>query len=80
MLSLLDGITIGDGFSPGKCPEYNCLSDGYCNVCGNIMGYSEGCHITSTTPVCDADTTTIGTQDTAVEKIAECVPCTKSGG
>ena len=75
----LDGITNGNGLSSGKCPQYNCLSNGYCNICGTISGYAEGCDITSTSPVCDADKDTSGTQDSATAKVAQCVPCTKSG-
>ena len=76
---VLDGITKGDGFSSGKCPQYNCLSNGYCNVCGLISGYAEGCDITSTTPVCDADKDISGTQDSATGKVSKCVACTMSG-
>ena len=74
----LDGLTIGDGFTPGSCPQYNCLSNGQCNICGTIAGYAEGCDITSTTPVCDADKDITGTQDSATRKVAQCVKCTKS--
>ena len=63
----------------GICPSNKCLSSGACNLCGLISGKAEGCDITSTTPVCDADTTTSGTQDSAAGKIAQCVACTKSG-
>jgi len=76
---ILDGITTGDGTSSGKCPSNNCLSNGYCNVCGQISGYAEGCSITSTTPVCDGDSSTSGTQDFTAGKVAQCVACTKSG-
>ena len=44
-----------------------------------INGYAEGCDIFSTSPVCDADSTTSGTQDSATDKVAACVACTKSG-
>ena len=83
MINYIDGLTAGDGTEIGKCPNsttnYKCLSTGACNVCGLISGYAEGCGIFSTTPVCDADSTTSGTQDSATNKVAECVPCTKSG-
>ena len=67
----------------GKCPSghsrYKCLSNGACNVCGLISGNAEGCDITSTTPVCDADSTLSGIQDSASGKVAQCVACKKSG-
>ena len=75
--------TPGDGTTIGKCPSshssYRCLSSGACNVCGLISGTHEGCVSTSTTPVCDADSTTSTIEDTAVEKIGVCKECTKSG-
>ena len=83
-----DGTTTGDGTEKGNCPmetagvandDYRCLSDGVCNICGLISGYAEGCDIFSTSPVCDADSTTAGTQDSATDKVAACVACTKSG-
>ena len=80
---MIDGVTTGDGTAIGKCPSayssYKCLSTGGCNVCGLISGYAEGCDITSTAPVCDADSSTFGIQDTATAKVAECVACKKSG-
>ena len=79
---IIDG-TAGDGTDIGKCPssytDYRCLSTGACNICGLISGYAEGCDITSTTPVCDADGATSVTEDSAVSKVAKCVKCTKSG-
>ena len=73
----------GDGTDIGKCPSsfssYKCLSSGACNVCGLISGYAQGCDITSTSPVCDADSSTSGIQDSASGKVAECVACKKSG-
>ena len=64
----------------GKCPNvYKCLSTGACNVCGLISGTHEGCASTSTTPICDADSTTTIIDDTAVAKEAICKGCTKSG-
>ena len=80
----IDGLSMGDGTEIGKCPSsfssYKCLSTGACNVCGLISGNAEGCDITSTTPVCDADSSLSGTQDSASPgKVAECVGCTKSG-
>ena len=81
--SPLDGMTTGDGSEIGNCPSsfsaYKCLSTGACNICGLISGYAEGCDITSTTPVCDADSTTTGIQDSASDKLAVCVGCKKSG-
>ena len=74
---------MGDGSEIGKCPSsystFKCLSTGACNVCGLISGYAEGCDITSTNPVCDADSATSVTEDSAVGKVAHCVKCTKSG-
>ena len=74
---------MGDGSEIGKCPSsysnYRCLSTGACNVCGLISGNAEGCDITSTNPVCDADNSLSGTQDSATGKVAQCVACTKSG-
>ena len=62
-------MTTGDGSEIGRCPSsftnYRCLSTGSCNVCGLISGYAEGCDITSITPVCDADSTTLVTEDSA---------------
>ena len=82
-LCLIDGTSPGDGTSIGKCPSsystYKCLSTGECNVCGLISGKAQGCDITSTSPVCDADSSTPGTQDTATGKVAQCTSCTKSG-
>ena len=79
----IDGSTMGDGTEIGKCPSsysnYRCLSTGACNVCGLISGYAEGCDITSTTPVCDADGSTSETEVSAVAKVAKCVKCRKSG-
>ena len=40
---------------------------------------AEGCDVLSTTPVCDADSTTSGIQDSATNKVAACVACKKSG-
>ena len=78
-----DGITPGDGTTIGKCPssvrDNRCLSTGECKLCGLINGIAEGCDIHSPTPVCDADSTTSGIEDTATGKIAQCVACTKSG-
>ena len=79
---IIDG-SIGDGTEIGKCPSghstYKCLSTGGCNVCGLISGVAEGCDITTTSPVCDADSTTSGIQDSASGKVAKCVACKKSG-
>ena len=78
-----DGTSAGDGTTIGKCPSsysnYKCLSSGACNVCGIVNGNVEGCDITSTTPVCDADSTTSGIQDSASGKVAQCVACKKTG-
>ena len=82
-LFVIDGTSAGDGTTIGKCPSghssYKCLSSGACNVCGLISGNAEGCDITSTTPACDADSTTSGIQDSASGKVAQCVACKKSG-
>ena len=78
-----DGTTAGDGTEIGKCPShystYKCLSTGSCNVCGLISGTHEGCDVTSTTPVCDADSTTSGIQDSASGKVGQCTACKKDG-
>ena len=82
MITTIDGST-GDGTEIGKCPSsyssYKCLSTGACNVCGLISGFAQGCDILSTTPVCDADSSTSGIQDSANGKVAQCVACKKSG-
>ena len=82
-LTLIDGSAPGDGTEIGKCPSsfntYRCLSTGACNVCGLISGYAEGCDIFSTSPVCDADSSTTGIEDSAIAKVAKCVSCKKSG-
>ena len=81
-ISNIDGSN-GDGTTIGKCPShystYKCLSTGACNVCGLINGNSQGCDVTSTTPVCDADASTNGIQDSATGKVAQCAACKKSG-
>ena len=88
MFHSVDGTTTGDGTEKGNCPmetagvandDYRCLSTGVCNICGLINGYAEGCAVFSTTPVCDADSTSAGIQDSATDKVAACVACTKSG-
>ena len=40
---------------------------------------AEGCDAFSNSPVCDADSTTSGIQDSATNKVAACVACKKSG-
>ena len=76
----IDGTTDGDGSTVGKCPSSRkCLSDGYCNTCKIISLAHQGCDITSSTPVCDADSTTSGIQDSAVGKLAACVACKMTG-
>ena len=47
-------------------------------MCGLISGTAEGCELLSSAPVCDADSTTSGIQDTASAE-AVCVACKKSG-
>ena len=59
--------------------NYKCLSTGYCNVCGNINNVAEGCDILSSTPVCDADSSTGSIEDSAAQKVAQCVACKKDG-
>ena len=86
MINYIDGLTAGDGTEIGKCPnsniDYKCLSTGACNVCGNVYSgltfQAEGCNIFSTTPVCDADSTTSISDDTATNVEAKCVKCTKT--
>ena len=77
-----DGAT-GNGDTIGKCPtipsNLKCLSTGECNICKDISGRHEGCDVTSTTPVCDADSATDGIQDIADGKIAQCTACMKDG-
>ena len=79
----LDGTSTGDGSHIGNCPTsqaYNCLSNGACNVCRPLSNKAEGCNIFSTTPVCDADSSTNGIQATYdTSKVAQCVACTKTG-
>ena len=59
--------------------ERKCLSTGECNGCKIINSYHEGCDIHSNTPVCDADSTTVTVEDSAVAKLARCVGCKKIG-
>ena len=56
-----------------------CHSDGYCNVCRLLDGVHVGCSNFSSTPVCDADSTITGVQDSAVDKRAVCSGCKQSG-
>ena len=77
--------TTADGTTRGQCPmspsDLLCHSDGYCNVCrlNNGTGVHVGCSKFSSTPVCDADSTITGVQDSAVEKRAVCSGCKKTG-
>ena len=48
-------------------------------ICKLILGFAEGCDIYSPTPVCDADSTSLAIEDSAIEKIGNCVACKKSG-
>ena len=79
----VDGTTPGNGFTQEKCPSRNCLSNGYCNMCGLINDVAEGCHATSLTPVCDADKDTTGIQlkefPAAAGTEGVCVKCKTSG-
>ena len=82
-----DGDSIGDGLSFGKCwdddangiQDRKCLSTGECNACKIISNAHEGCDIYSTEPVCDADSTTVEIEDSAVAKLAKCVACKNTG-
>ena len=79
-----DGTSAGNGETIGNCPAshitYKCLSNGACNVCGLLSDKAEGCNIFSTTPVCDADSSTNGIQATYdTSKVAQCVACKKTG-
>ena len=69
--------------SIGKCPTtpsgLKCLSTGECNVCKLINGNYEGCDVTSSTPVCDADASTSAIDDSAVNTLSVCVGCKKDG-
>ena len=40
---------------------------------------AEGCDILSSSPVCDADSSTAGIEDSAENKVAQCVGCKKDG-
>ena len=75
--------TTGDGTNLGKCPtnptNLLCHSDGHCNVCRLTSGVHVGCVASSSTPICDADSSTSGVDDSAVEKRASCVNCKKAG-
>ena len=79
--------TSADGTALGKCPMNPsgllCHSDGHCNVCRlfivNNVSVHVGCTNSSSTPICDADSTVIGVQDSAVDKRAICAGCKKSG-
>ena len=77
-----DGAT-GNGDTIGKCPtipsNLKCLSTGECNICKDISGRHEGCDVTSTTPVCDADSVTSVIDDSAIEKFSACVACKRNG-
>ena len=82
-----DGDSIGDGLTFGKCwdddangiQDRKCLSTGECNVCKIISDAHEGCDIYSMEPVCDADSTTVEIEDSAVAKLAKCVACKNTG-
>ena len=76
---MIDKTSAGDGTTQGICLSNKCLSSGACNVCGLISGKAEGCNVHSTTPVCDADSSTSGIQDSATAKVAQCVACKMSG-
>ena len=70
--------------SSSECPSSPsnliCLTTNACNVCGSeVSGAYQGCSVTSTTPVCDFDSTTSGIQSSATKKLAACVGCKKSG-
>ena len=70
--------------SSSECPSSPsnliCLTTNACNVCGSeVSGAYQGCSVTSTTPVCDFDSTTSGIQSSATKKLAECVGCKKAG-
>ena len=62
-------------------PSFNCNYWYICidEACSLISGYAEGCDVTSMAPVCDADSSTFGIQDTATAKVAQCVACKKAG-
>ena len=79
----LDGTSTGNGESKGMCStssnNYKCLSTGYCNVCGNVNDVAEGCDILSSTPVCDADSSTTYIEDSTEATVAQCVACKKDG-
>ena len=58
------------------------MSDGECKACKKISNNFEGCDVTSTTPVCDSDKDTTGTQSdfsAGFTTTPECVACRKDG-
>ena len=94
----IDGTAIGDG-SPeanGMCQKQdatrNCLSTGECRACqfvvtsmdGTVVNRYEGCGgITSTEPICDADSSAaniqFGTSEYTAALTPICSKCTKTG-
>ena len=48
-------------------------------MCGLVSGFAEGCDILSSSPVCDADSSTTDIEDSAEGKVAQCVACKKDG-
>ena len=74
---------IGDGSTRGNCPtnpsDLLCHSNEHCNVCRSHAGVHVGCETLSSTPVCDADSTTLKVDDSALEKRAACVGCKLDG-
>ena len=86
---IIDGTTTGDGSDEGTAgacqkqdPTRRCLSSGECRACKLIGTAYEGCDSSSTSPVCDADTGTIGIQTDYSDpsKTPACVQCKKADG
>ena len=87
---LSDGSTTGDGSTEadGMCQKEDstrkCISTGECRACKFVTDKYEGCDITSSLPICDANAAVANVQfatsdyDSASLTPA-CVACKKSG-
>ena len=80
-----DGSTETNGMCEKQDATRRCLSTGECRVCKLISDKYEGCDITSTTPICDANTAVANVQfDTSSDYVSTslipaCVACKKAG-
>ena len=80
-----DGSTEADGMYQKEDSTRKCLSSGECRPCKYITDEYEGCDITSTTPICDANTAVANIQfDTSSDYVSTslipvCVACKKAG-